>query len=212
MQTVGAQWLVVNDSHAAILVSLVQTAYTLPAVLFALVEGVLADTFDRVKLLVAVLAGMTAAGAVLTALTAAHRMPPALLLMFTFVLGTSAILVLPAYQSLVPDMVPRPQLPAATGLSSISINLARAIGPAIAGRRDASRRVLAKVPHPLPRQPDVGHPENILAVVKTLLHSVYDRPDAASVHAQYDRLVDTVTTKLPAVAARLDAARPGSGE
>jgi MFS family permease len=133
MQTVGAQWLVVHSAHAAILVSLVQTAYALPAVLFALIGGVLADIFDRVKLLVAVLAGMTATGAALTVLTAAHRMPPALLLMFTFVLGTGAILVAPAYQSLVPDMVPRDQLPAAAGLSSISINLARAIGPAIAG-------------------------------------------------------------------------------
>ena len=46
MQTVGAQWLLVPDAHAAILVSLVQTAYTLPAVLFALVVGVLADIFD----------------------------------------------------------------------------------------------------------------------------------------------------------------------
>ncbi len=133
MQTVGAQWLVVHDAHAAILVSLVQTAATLPAVLFALVGGVLADIFDRVRLLVAVLAGMTAAGGALTALTVAHRMPPALLLMFTFVLGTGAILVAPAYQSLVPDMVPRPQVPAAAALGSISVNLARAIGPAIAG-------------------------------------------------------------------------------
>jgi MFS family permease len=64
---------------------------------------------------------------------AAHRMPPALLLMFTFVLGTGAILVAPAYQSLVPEMVPRRQVPAAAALSSININLARAIGPAIAG-------------------------------------------------------------------------------
>ena len=43
--------------------------------------------------------------------------------------------------------------------------------------------------------------------VKTLLHSVYDQPDAASVHAQYDRLVDAVAGKLPKVAAHLDAAR-----
>ena len=43
--------------------------------------------------------------------------------------------------------------------------------------------------------------------VKTLLHSVYDQPDAASVHAQYDRLVDAVTTKLPKVAEHLDTAR-----
>ncbi len=132
MQTVGAQWLLVHGPHAAVLVTLVQTADTLPAVLFAMVGGVLADIFDRVKLLVAVLAGMTAGGA-LTALTAAHRMPPAPLLMFTFVLGTGAILVAPAYQSLVPDMVPRPLVPSASALSSININLARAVGPAIAG-------------------------------------------------------------------------------
>jgi transposase-like protein len=44
--------------------------------------------------------------------------------------------------------------------------------------------------------------------VKTMLHSVYDQPDAASVHAQYDRLVDAVAGRLPKVAAHLDTARP----
>jgi len=77
MQTVDAQWLVVHDAHAAILVSLVQTADTLPAVLFALVAGVLADIFARVKLIVAVLAGMTATGAALTALTSNQSLNPA---------------------------------------------------------------------------------------------------------------------------------------
>jgi putative transposase len=43
--------------------------------------------------------------------------------------------------------------------------------------------------------------------VKTLLHSVYDQPDAASVHAQYDRLIDAISEKLPKVAEHLDAAR-----
>jgi putative transposase len=43
--------------------------------------------------------------------------------------------------------------------------------------------------------------------VKTMLHSVYDQPDAASVHTQYDRLVDTVADKLPTVAGHLEAAR-----
>jgi transposase-like protein len=44
--------------------------------------------------------------------------------------------------------------------------------------------------------------------VKTMLHSVYDQPDAASVHAQYDRLVDAVAGKLPKVAEHLETARP----
>jgi hypothetical protein len=43
--------------------------------------------------------------------------------------------------------------------------------------------------------------------VKTLLHSVYDQPDADSVHAQYDRLIDTIPAKLPAVAEHLETAR-----
>src|SRR4051812_49972111 len=40
-----------------------------------------------------------------------------------------------------------------------------------------------------------------------MLHSVYDQPDAASVHAQYDKLLDTIATKLPDVHNHLDAAR-----
>jgi transposase-like protein len=43
--------------------------------------------------------------------------------------------------------------------------------------------------------------------VKTLLHSVYDQPDAASVQAQYDRLIEAISAKLPKVAEHLDAAR-----
>jgi putative transposase len=50
-------------------------------------------------------------------------------------------------------------------------------------------------------------PKNAWGWVKALLHSVYDQPDADSVHAQFDRVLDTLTEKLPAVAEHLDAAR-----
>ena len=43
--------------------------------------------------------------------------------------------------------------------------------------------------------------------VRALLHSVYDQPDATSVHAQFDRILDALGEKLPKVAAHLDAAR-----
>jgi len=43
--------------------------------------------------------------------------------------------------------------------------------------------------------------------VKTLLHSIYDQPDAEAVHAQFERVVDALTEKLPAVTAHLDDAR-----
>jgi len=54
MQTVGAQWFLIHTAHAAILVSLVQTADMLPDALLAIVGGVLADTLDRRRLLMAV--------------------------------------------------------------------------------------------------------------------------------------------------------------
>jgi putative transposase len=50
-------------------------------------------------------------------------------------------------------------------------------------------------------------PKSAWPGVKAMLHSVYDQPDATAVHAQYDKLLDTVTTPLPAVAEHLDAAR-----
>ena len=50
-------------------------------------------------------------------------------------------------------------------------------------------------------------PKSSWPAVKAMLHSVYDQPDAASVHAQYDKLLDTVAAKLPEVHDHLDAAR-----
>jgi putative transposase len=50
-------------------------------------------------------------------------------------------------------------------------------------------------------------PKSAWPAVKTMLHSVYDQPEATAVHAQFDKLLDSVTAKLPAVARHLDAAR-----
>src|SRR5881296_2948849 len=87
MQTVGAQWLLVNQPHASLLVALVQTADMLPDVLLAYVGGVLADTFDRRLLLIIVQGCLVITGMALTILTIAGQMPPALLLTLTFLLG-----------------------------------------------------------------------------------------------------------------------------
>src|SRR5690348_9345211 len=133
MQTVGAQWLLVDLPNAALLVALVQVMDTLPDVLFSVVGGVLADTFDRRRLLIVVQACLVVVGTALTALTLADEMPPALLLTFTFLLGAGSAFSVPAYQAIVPDLVPRAQLSSASALSSVSINLGRAVGPAIAG-------------------------------------------------------------------------------
>ncbi len=133
MQTVGAQWLLVHTAHAAILVSLVQTADMLPDVLFAVVGGVLADTLDRRRLMLAVQLGLATAGTALTILTFEGQISPALLLMFTFVIGSGSVFITPAYQSLVPQLVSRDEVPSAVQINSVNVNVARAIGPALAG-------------------------------------------------------------------------------
>ena len=134
MQTVGAQWLLVHAAHAAILVSLVQTADMLPDVLFAIVGGVLADILDRRRLIIAVqIWPRVSPDALLATLTFTGHMSPALLLMFTFVIGSGSVFITPAYQSLVPELVPREDVSSAVQLNSINVNIARAVGPAIAG-------------------------------------------------------------------------------
>src|SRR4051812_41950375 len=133
MQTVGAQWLVIDAPNAAVLVSLVQAASTLPVMLLALPGGVLADSFDRRWLLLSVQGYVFTVGVVLAALTAAGQMPPALLLVFTFALGAAVAVQQPAWGATIPELVPRTQLRAASSLDLISVNVSRAIGPALAG-------------------------------------------------------------------------------
>ena len=133
MQTVGAQWLLVDSPNAAALVSLVQVANTLPVMLLALPGGVLADSFDRRWLLFTVQAYFFVVGILLAALTFAGQMPPALLLAFTFAIAIGAAVQLPAWQATIPELVPRTQLRAATRLEMVGVNVARAGGPALAG-------------------------------------------------------------------------------
>jgi MFS family permease len=133
MQTVGAQWLVVHEPSAATWVSLVQTATMLPVLLLALPSGTLADRFDRRRLLLGVQLTLCLIGLTLTLLTVLGRMPPPLLLVFTFLLGVGQALTLPTWQAVIPEVVPRDELPAASALGAVNTNLARSAGPAVAG-------------------------------------------------------------------------------
>src|SRR5919202_5109202 len=133
MQTVGAQWLVVDRPNAAVLVSLVQAANTLPVMLLAFPGGVLADAFDRRWLLLAVQGYFFAVGVLLAVLTAAGQVSPALLLAFTFALGAGVAVQQPGWGATIPELVPRSQLRAASRLDLVNVNLSRAVGPALAG-------------------------------------------------------------------------------
>ncbi|MFJ9566910.1 MFS transporter [Streptomyces fuscichromogenes] len=131
MQTVGAQWLLLG--HGATLVTLVQTASSLPVVLLALPSGVLADRFDRRRLLVVAQFAMCAVATVLTVLAFAGGLTPGPLLALTFLLGCGTALMGPAWQAIQPELVDRSQLGQASALGAVNMNLARAVGPAVGG-------------------------------------------------------------------------------
>ncbi len=133
MQTLGAQWLLVDAPNATALVALVQAANTLPIMLLAVPSGVLADSFDRRWLLFFVQVYFLLVGTSLLVLTIAGLMPPALLLTFTFLLGIGVAVQLPAWQASTPELVPRAQIRSAARLEMVGVNLSRAAGPAVAG-------------------------------------------------------------------------------
>ncbi len=133
MHDVGAGWLMTTLNPSPSIVALVQTATTAPIFLLALFAGALADRVDRRRFLILVnltLFGVTGA---MAALASIGVMTPVLLLGFTFAIGTGAALMAPAWQALVPSLVPRESLQPAIALNSMGINIARAIGPAVAG-------------------------------------------------------------------------------
>src|SRR5690606_24363503 len=133
MQNVGAAWLMTSLAPTPLWVSMVQAASSLPAFLLAIPAGALADVVDRRRLLLAALSWIAGASAVLTALTFAGAIGPAGLLALTFAIGIGAAFVAPAFLAIVPELVPREEIPAAVSLNGISMNLARAAGPAAGG-------------------------------------------------------------------------------
>lgn len=133
LQMTAAPWLMLELTGSAFLVSLVTTVLLLPRLLLTLPAGALADVVDRRTLLiVGNLVGSAAVGG-MALLAGFDLLTPELLLALTLLLGSGTAVAMPAFQTLVPDLVPRPLLPQAITLNSGAFNVARAVGPAIGG-------------------------------------------------------------------------------
>jgi MFS family permease len=133
MQTVAAQWFLIQAGSGSAIVAWVQAASLLPVLFLSLFAGVLADRFDRRGWLLAMNVLSAALALVLTVLSWIGVLGAPSLLLMTFLLGSSAALSAPAWQAIQPDLVPREEIPAAAALGGITVNAARAVGPAIAG-------------------------------------------------------------------------------
>ncbi|MCC6193927.1 MAG: MFS transporter [Burkholderiales bacterium] len=133
MQATMAAWLMTTLTPSALMVALVQTMSTAPAILFGLVAGALADIVERRHVLLVTSIALLAGTVVLGLVTLAGLMTPWALLVLTFVIGAAFMFYVPAAQASINELVARVEVPKAVALGAIAMNVSRAVGPALAG-------------------------------------------------------------------------------
>jgi MFS family permease len=116
----------------------VQSAAVLPVVLFGLPSGALADILDRRRWFMFTQFWVAAIAVILWAVSSAGWMTAQLLLALTFCNGVGLAMRWPVYAAIVPELVPRSELPNAIALNGIAMNTSRVVGPIAAGALIAS--------------------------------------------------------------------------
>ena len=138
MSDVAAAWMMTSLTTKPIWVALVQTASTLPVFLLGLPSGALADSIDRKRYFLFTQLWVAVVATLLSAVIFLDIMTPPLLLVLVFANGIGMAMRWPVFSAIVPELVPRPQLPAALALNGVSMNASRIIGPLVAGALIAS--------------------------------------------------------------------------
>lgn len=133
MQEVAQNWLILTMTGSAFLLGVDAFLGDAPFLLFSLFGGVLADRRDRRRILLASQLVQLSSAFLLAALILGHAIHVWMILTLSFVVGLAQSFGGPAYQALVPTLVDREDLPNAVALNSIQFNLARVIGPVLAG-------------------------------------------------------------------------------
>jgi predicted MFS family arabinose efflux permease len=143
MYSAAAAWLMTGLNPNPVLVALVQVATTLPMFLFAIPAGAFADIADKRRFLIAGECFATLIATAFAVLVWQHLVTPAILLLCIFLLEAASAVTAPAWQSVVPLLVPREDLPAAVAMNSVGINVSRAVGPALSGVITAASSIAA---------------------------------------------------------------------
>jgi MFS family permease len=133
MYSAASGWLMTGLDPNPVIVSMVQVATSLPMFLFALPAGALADIVDRRRFLVAVEILITVISTIFAFLVWRDAVTPVTLLVFTFLAGVASALEAPAWQAIVPSLVPKRDLQSSIVANGVGVNISRAIGPALAG-------------------------------------------------------------------------------
>ena len=133
METVGVGILVTEATDQSIWTGLVAAAGFAPLAVLGPVGGALADRLPRRRLLLTTATIQAVLATLLTVLVATGTPSPGIVTLIVFAAGCVQAIGFPAYQAVLPDLVPREDLIGAVALSSAQWNLGRVIGPALAG-------------------------------------------------------------------------------
>jgi len=133
MQEVAQNWLILTMTGSAFWLGLDAFLGDAPFLIFSLLGGVFADRIDRRRILLGSQVVQMTSAFLLAALILTHSVEIWIILTLSFVVGLAQSFGAPAYAALVPTLVDRQDLPNAVALNSIQFNLARVIGPVLAG-------------------------------------------------------------------------------
>jgi MFS family permease len=129
----AATWLTNALGVSPFLLSLMATSASLPFFLFALPAGAISDLVNRQKLLIATYFWLAAAAVLLALSTWLHLVQPYFILTAAFLLGVGFAFGAPLWASIIPEVVPKSELPSAIILIGLQMNLGGIVGPAIGG-------------------------------------------------------------------------------
>jgi predicted MFS family arabinose efflux permease len=133
MQSVAQSWLLFTITNKASYLAWAEGLQQAPFLVFSLVGGVLADRLDRRRILLLSQVVQLTSAFLLAFLVYTNRVEVWIILVLALVVGIAQSFGGPAYQALVPTLVDREDLPNAVALNSIQFNLARVVGPVLAG-------------------------------------------------------------------------------
>jgi MFS family permease len=130
---IAVAWLAWEMTDSAFWVGMVAFCDLAPAVVFSPIAGAVADRMDRVRLTMLAQTAIALQAAAIGGMLAAGQLSIGALLVLEVVSGIASSFAQPARQSLMPGLVPRTDLPAAVACNSLCFNVARFLGPALAG-------------------------------------------------------------------------------
>jgi MFS family permease len=133
IQAVAASWLMLDLTGSPVWVSAMAGSTMLPLLFLALPSGAVADLGNRRNILLVTQSTMLAAVVGMTVLALADLITPQLLLGLGLLVGVGQAFNTPVWMAMVPDLVPRSEVPNAIALNAASFNGARAVGPALGG-------------------------------------------------------------------------------